>query len=240
MAIMKKNLEKLEKKIKIKFKNSELLEQALTHRSYLNEHPGKNLTHNERLEFLGDAVIEFIITEYLYNNYSEAEGILTSWRASLVNTNMLFKIAKEISLDKYIYLSRGESLSFSKKTKVTILADALEALVGAIYLDQGTEKVKEFLTEIMVAKLPHVLKYKLYEDPKSRLQELTQSETKVTPNYRVLKEEGPDHAKNFTVGVFLADLLIARGIGKSKQEASLKAAAEALKKYSKKLKIKKK
>lgn len=237
---MAKNLDNLEKKIKIKFKNQELFLQSLTHRSYLNEHPEKKLIHNERLEFLGDAIIEFIITEYLYENYSEAEGTLTSWRASLVNTNMLFKIAKEISLDKYIYLSHGESLSFSQKTKVTILADAFEALVGAIYLDQGLSKTREFLIERIITKLPHVLKYKLYEDPKSKFQELLQSESKTTPTYKVLQEEGPDHAKKFTVGVFLNDSVIARGIGQSKQEASIKAAAEALKKYSKKLKIKKK
>lgn len=233
----KKNLKNLEKKIKIEFKNKELLLQALTHRSYLNEQPEKNLVHNERLEFLGDAIIEFIITDYLYKNYSETEGVLTSWRASLVNTNMLFKIAREISLDKYIYLSRGESTSV--KTKTTILANTLEALIGAIYLDQGLNKVKEFLLERMVAKLPYVLKYKLYRDPKSRFQELIQSEIKITPSYKVLKEEGPDHAKKFTVGVFLNETMVAKGIGQSKQEASIKAAAAALKKYAKKFKGKK-
>lgn len=233
-----KTLEKLEKKIKIKFKNKDLLKQALIHRSYLNEHPKEKLVHNERLEFLGDAVIEFIVTEHLYKKYLENEGVLTSWRASLVNTNTLFEVAKEISLDEYIFLSRGESLSFFTKTKITILADAFEALVGAIYLDQGMTKTKNFIKKIIIKKLDRILKYKLYEDPKSRLQEIAQAENKITPNYKVLKEDGPDHDKKFTIGVFLGDSLIAKGIGGSKQEGSTKAAEAALKKHFIKVKNK--
>lgn len=232
---MNKNLSPLEKKIKIKFKNKELLHRALTHRSYLNEASHQQLENNERLEFLGDAVLELIVTEYLYINYQETEGTLTSWRASLVNTIMLAKIAEEISLDKYLYLSEGEKMS-SDKTKSTILADALEALIGAIYLDQGFDKTKKFIKERVIKKLPNVLKLRLYEDPKSRLQEILQANHKMTPLYKVLKEEGPDHAKKFTLGVYLGEKKLAIGTGLSKQEASSQAAAEALKKQSKKIK----
>jgi len=228
---MAKNLENLEKKLGLKFKNKNLLHQALIHRSYLNEHPEEKLPHNERLEFLGDAVLEFVITEYLYKNYSKPEGVLTSWRASLVNTAMLSKIAKEISLDRYLFLSRGELLSFSKKSKLSILADTLEALIGAIYLDQGMKETKKFIEKIIISKLLLILKYKLYQDPKSKFQELAQGDFKITPFYKVLKEEGPDHAKKFTVGVFLKENLIAKGKGGSKQEAEINAAQKALKKY---------
>jgi ribonuclease III len=234
---MNKNLTLLEKKIKIKFKNKELLEQALTHRSYLNEHGQKQLTHNERLEFLGDAVLELIVTEYLYRKYQESEGVLTCWRASLVNTNMLANVAEEISLDKYLYLSEGEKLSL-KRTKLTILADAFEALIGAIYLDRGLAEVKKFIEGFVIEKLPQVFKLRLYEDPKSRLQEILQAKHKMTPVYRLIKEEGPDHAKKFTLGVYLGDKKLAIGMGASKQEASEQAAAEALKKQRKTKKIK--
>jgi len=235
---MIKEMSPLEKKIKIKFKNKELLKRALTHRSYLNEHSSFKIEHNERLEFLGDAVLELIITEYLYKKYQENEGVLTSWRASLVNTNMLAKIAEEISLDKYLFLSEGEKKSSSSRTKSTILADAFEALIGAIYLDAGMAKTKKFIEEKIIKKLPRVLKYRLYEDPKSRLQEIVQAEHKVTPGYLVLKEEGPDHDKKFTMGVFCGEKMLAQAQGVNKQEAGVRAAAEALKKYYKKIKKK--
>jgi ribonuclease III len=231
---MNKNLSPLEKKIKIKFKDKNLLHQALTHRSYLNESDCQ-FENNERLEFLGDAVLELIVTENLYKKYQEAEGTLTCWRASLVNTSMLAKIAEEISLDRYLYLSEGEKMS-SEKTKSTILADAFEALIGSVYLDQGFEKTKKFIETMVLKKLPRVLKLKLYEDPKSRLQEILQADHKMTPTYKVLKEEGPDHAKRFTLGVYLGEKKLAAGMGLSKQEASTQAAAEALKKYHKKIK----
>jgi ribonuclease III len=232
---MIKNLAPLEKKIKIKFKNKKLLHQALTHRSYLNEHSHGEAEHNERLEFLGDAVLELIITDYLYKKYQETEGILTIWRASLVNTVMLAKIAEEISLDKYLYLSEGEKLT-SERTKLTILADTLEALIGSIYLDQGLEKTKKFIEEKIIKKLPRVLKLRLYEDPKSKLQEILQADHKMTPVYKVLKEEGPDHAKKFTLGVYLGEKKLAVGEGPNKQEASTQAAIGALKKCKKKIK----
>lgn len=226
-----KNLKRLEKKIKIEFKNQNLLRQSLIHSSYLNEHPEEKLPHNERLEFLGDAILEFIITEYLYKNYSEPEGVLTSLRAGLVNTVLLSKIAKEITLDRYLLLSRGEASSSSQKAKLSILANALEALIGAIYLDQGMKKTKEFVKRTIISKLPYVLKYKLYQNPKSKLQELTQRDFKITPFYRVLKEEGPEHNKKFIVGVFLNEKMIAQGKGGSKQEAEIDAAKKAIKKY---------
>jgi len=229
------DLAPLEKKIKIKFKNKKLLHQALTHRSYLNEHFHEETGHNERLEFLGDAVLELVVTDYLYKEYQETEGILTAWRASLVNTVMLAKIAEELSLDKYLYLSEGERLS-SERTKLTILADTLEALIGSIYLDQGLEKTKKFIKEKIIKKLPRVLKLRLYEDPKSKLQEILQANHKMTPSYKVLKEEGPDHAKRFTLGVYLGEKKLATGEGPNKQEASTQAAAEALKGFVKKLK----
>ncbi len=228
---MEKKLNNLEKKIKIKFKNQNLLRQALIHRSYLNEHPEEKLDDNERLEFLGDAIIEFVVTEYLYKNYKEPEGILTSWRAGLVNAKRLAKIAREISLDKYLYLSKGELLSSSEKARENILANSLEALIGAIFLDQGIKKAKKFIREKIISKLPFILKYKLFQDPKSKFQELAQADFKITPTYKVLKETGPDHLKEFTVGVFLNQKLIAKGKGKSKQEAEIKAAKIALRKY---------
>jgi len=226
-----KNLENFEKKIKIRFKNKDLLQQALIHRSYLNEHPEIKLPHNERLEFLGDAIIEFVVTEYLYKNYSEPEGVLTSWRASLVNMKMLSQVAKNLNLDKYLYLSKGEYLSSSEKAKINILANAFEALVGAIYLDQGLKKTKEFIKEKILNRLSFIFKYKLYEDAKSKFQELTQADFKITPSYKVIRETGPEHAKEFTIGVFLKEKLIALGKGRSKQEAEIKAAQKALKKY---------
>ncbi|MFN3301700.1 MAG: ribonuclease III [Patescibacteria group bacterium] len=226
-------MKELEKKIKIKFKNPQLLRQALIHRSYLNEHPEEKLDHNERLEFLGDSIIEFVITEYLYKNFSQPEGVLTSWRASLVNTKMLAKIAKKLNLDKYLYLSKGELLYSSEKAKTGILANAFEALVGAIYLDQGLEKTRKFIKEKLINQLKLILKYGLYKDAKSKFQELAQADFKITPTYKVLKETGPEHAKEFVVGLFLNEKKISQGRGKSKQEAEMKAARSALKKYNK-------
>ncbi|MCX7778648.1 MAG: ribonuclease III [Patescibacteria group bacterium] len=230
---MTKDLEKLEKRLKIKFKNRDLLQQALIHRSYLNEHPEVKISHNERLEFLGDAIIEFIVTEFLYKNYQASEGTLTSWRASLVNMKILAQVAKKINLDKYLYLSRGEFFSSSDKAKMTILADAFEALIGAIYLDQGLKKTKEFIKKTIIARLNFILKHKLYEDAKSKFQELIQAKLKITPTYQVIQEKGPDHAKEFVVGLFLREKIIAQGRGRSKQEAEIEAAQKALKKYKK-------
>ncbi|MCX6795597.1 MAG: ribonuclease III [Candidatus Falkowbacteria bacterium] len=221
--------EKLQKKINFTFEKKDLLKQALVHRSYLNEHPDFPCGHNERLEFLGDAVLEIVVTEYLYLNFPETpEGDLTNWRASLVNAKMLHVVAEEISLDDYLYLSRGEAKDKNKKARGYILANAVEALIGAIYLDQGLEPAKKFILGRIVVKLADILKNKTYLDPKSRFQEASQEFLAVTPSYQILSEEGPDHAKTFTVGLYLGEELISQGVGSSKQEAQIDAAAKGL------------
>lgn len=223
------DFEKLEKRIKFSFEKKELLKQALVHRSYLNEHPDFSTGHNERLEFLGDAVLEIVVTEYLYLNFSDTpEGDLTNWRASLVNAKMLHAIAEEIKLDDYLYLSRGEAKDKNKKARGYILANAVEALIGAMYLDQGMEPVKTFILNNIVVKLEDILKNKTYLDPKSKFQESSQEFLAITPRYQILDEEGPDHAKIFKVGLYLNDELISTGTGSSKQEAQIDAAAKGL------------
>ncbi len=226
-----KNFSKFEDSLGLKFKNQDLLKQAVVHRSYLNEHPNFGLNHNERLEFLGDAVLEIVVTEYLYHHFPETpEGELTNWRASLVNAKMLSEIANEIDLEDYLYLSKGESKDKNSKARQYILANAVEALIGAIYLDQGIRAVKKFIKENIISKLENILKNKLYLDPKSKFQEKSQDEYGITPHYKVLSEFGPDHSKIFEVGLYLNEDLISKGKGSSKQEAQVKAAAVGLKK----------
>jgi len=220
---------KLEKKLDITFKNKDLLRQAFVHRSYLNENPSFELPHNERLEFLGDAVLELVVTEYLYRNYPNPEGELTNWRASLVNAKMLAKVAQDLGIEDYLYLSRGEARDKHSKARQFILANAFEALVGAIYLDQGYEAVSIFVKRELLSKLDYIIEHGLYLDPKSRFQEIIQEKLNVTPNYVVLEESGPDHAKWFKVGVYVKDTLVATGEGSSKQEAQIEAAEKALK-----------
>ncbi|OGY43335.1 MAG: ribonuclease III [Candidatus Buchananbacteria bacterium RIFCSPHIGHO2_02_FULL_38_8] len=225
-----KDLSNLEKKFKIKFNDIDLLKQSLVHRSYINENPSFRLDHNERLEFLGDAVLELIITEHLYKNYSNPEGELTNWRASLVNSNMLAKLAKKLDLEDYLYLSKGEAKDSNSKARHYILANAFEAVIGAIYLDQGLKASKSFIKDNVIPELPHILSNQLYLDPKSKFQEIAQEKSKITPTYKVLKETGPDHNKKFQVGVYLDKELIATSTGFSKQEAQVKAAERALSK----------
>jgi len=218
----------LEGKIDFEFKDENLLLEALTHRSYLNENPGWRVPHNERLEYLGDAVLELAITERLFKKYPERpEGDLTSFRAALVNFQMLSRVGREIGLDEYVFLSRGESKE-EGRARETIIADAIEALIGAIYLDQGYEVARSFSDRFILSHLDEVISQKLYRDPKSALQELAQEKLKVTPTYQVLEESGPDHKKEFQVGVFFGDKLAAEGSGSSKQEAESNAAGEAL------------
>lgn len=221
---MKNNLSK---KLGLKFKNPDLLQQALTHRSYLNENRGYKLDHNERLEFLGDAVLELAVTEHLYNNYPNPEGELTSWRAALVNGEMLSNIAKKMGVEESLLMSKGEAKD-TGRARQYLLANALEAIIGAIYLDQGYAAAGKFVLDNVVIHLNKVLEDKSYMDPKSRFQELAQEEVKITPSYKVLKEWGPDHDRNFTVGVFLGEDLIAEGEGNSKQEAQREAAKKGL------------
>ncbi|MBI4708731.1 MAG: ribonuclease III [Candidatus Portnoybacteria bacterium] len=223
------DLSGLEGKIGIKFNNKDLLLQALTHRSYLNENPDFEIGQNERLEFLGDAVLELIVTEYLYRNYPNPEGELTNWRAALVNAKMLAEVASEINLNDYVMLSRGEAKD-NGRARSYILANALEALIGAIYYDQGIESATKFVNKNILTHLPEILEEGSYRDAKSKFQEEAQERVGITPSYEVLSESGPDHAKHFRVGVFLDEELVAEGDGLSKQEAQQHAAENALRK----------
>jgi len=217
----------LESKIGFVFKDKDLLLQALTHRSYINENPSWRLEHNERLEFLGDAVLELVVTEYLYKNYPNPEGEMTNWRAALVNANILSKITGEFDLNDYVLLSRGEAKD-TGRARQYILANAIEALIGAIYLDQGYEPCIEFINRFILKELPTIIEKRLYRDAKSLFQEMAQDKVGITPTYEVLKEWGPDHARNFEVGVFLEKEIIGTGQGPSKQEAQQQAAEDAL------------
>lgn len=222
------DLSKLETTLGVKFKNQLLLETALTHRSYINENPeaGEN---NERLEFLGDAVLELVITEFLYEKFPEKpEGELTNLRASLVNANILGKVTADLDVNDFLKLSRGEARDVGRARQI-ILANAFESITGAIYLDQGHEAVKEFILRILEPKIPEILEKKLYKDAKSLFQEEAQERVGITPNYEVVKEWGPDHDKHFIVGVYLEKELVAEGEGASKQEAQQQAAHAGLK-----------
>lgn len=224
-----KNFDKLEQKISINFENKNLLKEAFTHRSYLNENPSWNVPHNERLEFLGDAVLELIVTEFLFEKFpKKPEGELTSLRAALVNTNMLSEVANELGLNDYILLSKGEAKD-KGRARQYILTNTFEALIGAIYLDQKYKDVEKFVHNTLLEKLDEVLEKKLFIDSKSYFQEKAQEIVGITPHYEVLKESGPDHAKNFVVGVFIGEEMIDQGEGPSKQEAQQQAAEKALK-----------
>jgi len=223
-----REISKLEKKLGVKFSNHDLLTQSVVHRSYLNEHPEFKLDHNERLEFLGDAVLELIVTEYLYKTYPNPEGELTNWRASLVNAIMLSQIARKLDIEDYLYLSKGESQDKNSKARQYILANAMEAVIGAIYLDKDYDTTKKFITDKIIVHLQEILDKKLYQDPKSRFQEISQDQVGITPTYKVLEESGPDHAKHFVIGVFLKKDMVAKGEGTSKQEAQVNAAYEGL------------
>ena len=222
-----KNIEELEKKIKIKFKNIDLLNTAVTHRSYLNENRSYKLDQNERLEFLGDAVLELVVTDYLYGNFPNPEGELTNWRASLVNKDMLAKVSRFLEVENFLLMSRGESKD-TGRARDYLLANALEAIIGAIYLDQGYDSAKKFILDNIVVNLEEVFESKSYLDPKSHFQEVAQDKNGVTPNYRVISEAGPDHDKKFVVGVYLGDDKVAEGEGCSKQEAQRNAAKAGL------------
>lgn len=217
-----------EEKIGIVFVNKSILTQAFIHRSYLNENPKLGLEHNERLEFLGDAVLELSVTDYLYKKYpDEDEGILTSYRAALVNAVIISDVATKLGMNDFMLLSKGEAKD-TGKARSFILANAFEALIGAIYIDQGYEKADEFISKTILTLTDIVVKKKLWKDPKSFVQEKAQEFLSVTPSYQVLSESGPDHDKLFTVGVFFGEELAAEGKGKSKQEAEQKAAERAL------------
>ncbi|MCR4280562.1 MAG: ribonuclease III [Candidatus Komeilibacteria bacterium] len=212
----------------VSFNNYDLLRQAHVHRSYLNEHKDFELDHNERLEFLGDAVLELSVTEYLYMKYPNPEGELTNWRASLVNGQMLATIASDLDIEKNLYLSKGESQDNSSKARNYILANAVEACIGAIYLDQGWPTADIFIKKFILIKLEDILAAKSYIDPKSNFQEKAQELYGVTPSYKVIEESGPDHDKFFKIGLYIGRRKIAEGTGTSKQEAQISAARQGL------------
>jgi len=218
----------LEKKLNLNFLNKDLLVQSFVHRSFLNENPDFKLSNNERLEFLGDAILEHIVTEYLFKNYPDKpEGELTIWRAALVNAKMLSKIANDLGFNDFLLLSQGEEKE-EGKARNYILANTFEAFIGSLYLDQGFDACKNFIEKNLIKELPEIIESGLYKDAKSLFQEKSQEVAGITPSYKVLKEWGPDHNKKFIIGVFLNDELIAEGEGSSKQEAEEEAAHKAL------------
>lgn len=223
-----KDLSSLETKLGVSFANKDLLVQALVHRSFLNENRDFPIGHNERLEFLGDAVLELVVTEYLYHNYDNPEGELTNWRASLVNSNMLSALTNELQIEDLLYLSRGEQRDTNGKARLKILANVFESLVGAVYIERGYDAAKKFIHERLLVKLDYILKNKLYLDPKTYFQEQAQEKLGITPTYRVLSEVGPDHDKTFTVGIYLGTEQVAAGTGSSKQAGQVAAAHNAI------------
>jgi ribonuclease-3 len=223
-----KYFESFEEKIGFTFSNKNLLKQAFIHRSYLNENPSESLSHNERLEFLGDAVLELVITEYLYAKYPQKdEGDLTALRAALVNANSLSLVGSELGMDDYLLLSKGETKG-AGRARHYIIANTFEALVGALYLDAGYDTARAFIQKFLTPQVDSIIKNRTWQDAKSLFQERAQDEVGVTPSYAVLNEVGPDHDKVFTVGVYLGDEKIAEGSGRSKQEAEQDSARNAL------------
>ena len=223
-----KDFSEFEKEIGVNFNDKSLLEQAFTHRSYLNENRGSGREHNERLEFLGDAVLELVVTEFLFAKYPDRpEGDLTSYRAALVNTVSISDAGTKLGMNEYLLLSRGEAKDTGRARQI-ILANAFEALIGAIYLDQGYESAKQFIATQLFHKTDEVVEKGLWQDAKSRFQEIAQEKEGVTPSYDVLNQTGPDHDKSFVVGVYLGEERIASGEGRSKQEAEQVAAQKAL------------
>jgi len=224
---MSASLHELQNEIGCTFQDQNLLQQVFVHRSYLNEHRSFSLGHNERLEFLGDAVLELVVTDHLYRNYPNPEGELTSWRSSLVKGEMLATIARSLNFQQHLLLSYGEAKSGGQE-KGYLLANAFEAFVGALYLDQGYDACEKFIHRYLLNHLPNILEKKLFIDPKSRLQEHTQQHFGQTPSYELIGSEGPDHAKNFTVAVKIGERVLGQGSGNSKQSAQVAAAEQAL------------
>ncbi|MES2202755.1 MAG: ribonuclease III [Patescibacteria group bacterium] len=227
---MPKDFKSFEQDTGIQFNDINLLRQAFTHRSYLNEHRGEVAGHNERLEFLGDAVLELISTRFLFDTFPDKpEGELTAYRAALVNAVTCAEIATNLGMNEYLLLSRGESKDTGRARSI-LLANAFEALIGALYLDQGYDSAKGFIEKHLFPKIDEIIKKRLWQDPKSTLQEKAQEHEGVTPSYSVLRESGPDHAREFVVGVYVGKTMVAEGAGKSKQEAEQEAARTGLEK----------
>jgi len=226
---MDKDFKGLQKTLGVKFKKENLLRQAFVHRSYLNENPAFELKNNERLEYLGDAVLELVVTEYLFKNYPDlAEGEMTNLRAALVNTQMLSQIAERLGFNDFLYLSKGEAKE-NGRGRQYILANTFEAFTGALYLDQSYKAAESFIYKNLIPELKNIIDNKLWRDHKSLFQEAAQERVGVTPTYEVLGESGPDHARKFEVGVYLGKELVAEGEGSSKNEAQQRAAETALK-----------
>lgn len=225
-------LTSLEQDLGFSFQDKKLLQQALVHRSYLNENPNFDLDHNERLEFLGDAVLELVVTDHLYHHYDLPEGELTNLRAAIVRGEMLSKIAQQLKLEECLLLSRGEQKD-TGKARHYIIANAVEAVIGALYLDQGYAAAKQLIERLVISQLPAVIAQGLHIDSKSRFQELAQEKFRITPLYQVLHESGLDHAKRFVIGVFLGNKKMGEGAGSSKQEAQQMAARQALEQLKK-------
>jgi ribonuclease-3 len=213
------------------FDDPELILTAFTHRSYMNEHKKSAKEHNERLEFLGDAVLELVVTEYLFSNYSEPEGILTNWRSALVRTESISAASARLGYESMLRLSRGEKQG-SERARQQILANTFEAVIGAVYMDKGYEAAKKIIHDHILSTFEEILETGSWRDPKSRLQEVAQSVDGMTPAYKVLDEEGPDHDKIFTLGVYVGSKLLGKGTGSSKQNAQQEAAQAALQKYA--------
>ena len=225
---MEKDFKTFEQQVGVSFNDTALLRQAFTHRSYINEHRTEGGGHNERLEFLGDAVLELISTHFLYEKFpNQNEGELTAYRAALVNATTCAEVAQELGINDYLLLSRGEAKDTGRARGV-LLANAFEALIGAIYIDQGYDATQAFIAAHLFPKIDDIVKHRLWQDAKSALQEKSQENHGVTPHYAVVKETGPDHDKQFIVGVSIKDDLVAEGDGKSKQEAEQSAARSAL------------
>lgn len=216
-------------KLGFEFNDINLLVTALTHRSYVNEHKKVN-EHNERLEFLGDAVLEIVTSDYLFRNYDYPEGIMTAIRAALVRTESISEAGKELGYEPLVRLSKGER-NGTERAHDVIYADCFEAVIGAIYLDQGYEKARDFIDKHILVKTETVIEEGLWRDPKSYVQELAQKEEGFTPVYRTLREEGPDHDKIFTVGIYVGEKLIGTGVGHSKQDAQTHAAEEGIRHF---------
>ena len=230
MATDNPTLTDFQDRLGLTFNDPSLLERAFIHRSYLNEHPADGLEHNERLEFLGDAVLELVVTDFLYKKYpKKQEGDLTAYRSALVNTNSLSRVAEHIGINEYLILSKGEAKD-TGRARAIILADAVEAIIGAIYLDQGYVTVESFIARnvLELIDINKIVEKKLWLDAKSRFQERAQETVGQTPIYKTVKETGPDHDKQFTVGVFIGDTQIALGMGPSKNEAEQKAAEKGI------------
>ena len=219
-------------KLGFEFHDINLLITALTHRSYINEHKNAKIEHNERLEFLGDAVLELVSSDFLFRNYNEPEGIMTAWRSALVRTESIGAAGEELGYEPLVRLSHGEKMD-SDRAHAVILADCFEAVIGAIYLDQGYDEAKKFIEKHILVKIDQILDDESWRDPKSYFQELSQHYDGITPIYQVMKEEGPDHDKVFTVGAYVGKKLKGVGKGHSKQEAQGEAAREGVKKYRK-------